>query len=156
MKLRKVKLSFCIALSVGTLYLLWPFINGLGCNFSFVAQSEHIKKIGKCKAGILTAFYEVSGVNASSYNRYLYGVDNDFIYLFRVNKEYVRSVTAPTNTSPLLYRDYHHALKFYSDDRFHVFKYKCVSKDKCYVLTDDAIENIYEVDFEGRRMGGVQ
>lgn len=149
MNVRQIKISSCIVLIAGGIYLLWPFINGLGCNFSFVAQSEHIKQIGKCKAGILTTFYEVSGTNASSYNRYLYGIDSEFIYVFRVNKEHVRSARPPSSNSTL-YRDHHHTLNFYYGDRFHVFKYKCVSKDKCYVLSDDAIENIYEMDFEGR------
>lgn len=148
---KRVGWSFFILLLLSFIYLLRPFINGLGCNFSFVAESEHIKQIGKCRAGILTTYYEVSGVGTSSYNRYFYGVDKDFIYAFRVNKERVdkKDNNDGDNGSSSTYEDHHHAINFYDGDRFYIFKYNCNGSGKCFVMSDDHIENIYELSVNG-------
>ena len=136
-------------LTFSLIYSLRPFINGFGCNFSFVAESEHVKQIGKCKAGILTTYYEVVGAGTASYNRYVYGVDEEFIYAFRVNKERVDKKYSVDRYSAVMH-DYQHAIDFYDGDRFYILKYKCVSAGKCFVMSDNYMDSIYEVYFDGR------
>ncbi|WP_076361085.1 hypothetical protein [Aeromonas hydrophila] len=146
---KRISIFILLIFFMAFIYLFRPFIYGLGCNFSFVAESEHIKQVGKCKAGILTTYYEMPGLGASSYNRYLYGVDGDFIYAFRIKKE---RIDRKGNIDTVLTKlgDHPHAMNFYDGDRIYILKYKCVSAEKCFMMRDDAMENIYEIKFHGR------
>ncbi len=141
---------FCFFLLVlSTIYILMPFINGLGCNFTFKERGEHVVQVGKCKSGVLTAFYKYDGDGKTSYNRYIYGVLGNTFYLIRINKERVVS-HIPIHPSLHFSGDEEHAFNLYDGDRFYISRYFCVSDKKCFVITDDAIENIHEMVFDGR------
>lgn len=145
----KWKLACLLVPLFSTFYILLPFINGLGCNFSFQEKGQHINQIGKCKAGVLTTFYKESGYGNSSYNRYIYGVLGGTFYLIRINKERVEQKNT-FHSSISSNEDYDHAFSLYDGDRLYVSRYICVNERRCFVITDDAIENIYEMIFDGR------
>lgn len=147
--MRKLKLPFILLTVLSALYILFPFINGLGCNFSFQESGEHVKQIGKCKSGVLTTYYQASDYDKSSYNRYIYGVFGNTFYLVRINKERVRGQKIFHDHADLG-KDHEHVFSLYDGDRLYLSKYICISNRKCFVITDDSIENIYEMDFEGR------
>lgn len=149
MKYIRKKTFFLIMLTLVSIYLLGPFINGLGCNYSFVAQSVHIKEIGKCNAGVMSVYYEVSDAKMLSYSRYIYGIDGDYIYLLRIDSDQILGENKESHSSSF-YRDVNHAFNIFDSERFYVFKYKCSVDKKCYLLSNDSMENIYEMNISGR------
>lgn len=55
-------------------FVLYPFINGFGCDFSFTAENERFKINGECKNGILSYVTHFKNTNMLSMRKDLFGV----------------------------------------------------------------------------------
>ncbi|MBW3781451.1 hypothetical protein GL270_09350 [Aeromonas veronii] len=139
---------FVILLPIfSVIYMSWPYINGLGCDFNFSLTSEHIEEVGKCKAGLFTTYAYNKETGVSKYIRYLYGKDNDYIYLFKIDTGEREVIFKEKLTYEV---DYSHAMKFYDGNGLYIAKYKCVSSEMCHLMFSDDIENIYKLGFKGK------
>ncbi|WP_421226361.1 hypothetical protein [Aeromonas jandaei] len=147
----KPKLLFLFLLIILSLLFLFPFLNGLGCNFTYQEKGEHVRDVGKCKLGILTSYYKSFGDSGPSYyNRYVYGAFGGYFYLVRINKERI-AVPQINNHSTNLVVDDEHAFGLYDGDRFYISRYFCDnSVGECLFITDDSIENASKMIFHGR------
>lgn len=146
--MKKVKLLLGCLIIAFSIYLILPFINGLGCNFTFQAKGEHITQIGKCKAGVLTTFYQVPGYGKSSYNRYVYGTLGNTSYLIRINKERLEQRLSHESVKNS-FEDHYHMFSLYDGDMLYINKNICIIDGKCLVITGNPIENVYEMTYEG-------
>lgn len=131
-------------------YVIFPYVNGFGCDFKFSLESEHVKEVGKCKAGIFTSYSHNSVTGSSTYNRYVYGVDRDHVYFYNLSG----GEKANGHSNTFLNRvDYKHAITFYDGEHLYVAKYKCLNKmDKmeCHLIISEDIENVYKFNVDGR------
>jgi len=128
-------------------YIMFPYINGLGCDFNFSLESEHVKEVGKCKAGVFTSYSHNAETKLSTYNRFIYGVDSDYMYFYNLSK----GEKVSSNNNKLVSKvDYEHAMTFYDGDFLYIAKYKCINRFECHLIIGENMENIYKFNVNGR------
>lgn len=130
---------------VFTAYITFPFLNGVGCNFTYTSQSGSIKDIGRCRGGVLTTYYKDSISGHSSYVEYLYGIDSNYIYMVTLSKS-DNTKGAHANS----YSNIHQSLNIYNGDILDVYAYTCSNKSECYWFGDSIFNAIYKMNLDGR------
>lgn len=124
---------------------LYPYLNGVGCDYRFTMKSEHSTYQGKCKSGILTLSSKNDITGDVFYSRYIYGVDSHYMYYFLLGKD-------KYNASGFDKRDmdYLHAVSYRDDDSLYVARYKCLKeKGRCLLFFESEIENIHSLIYSG-------
>lgn len=90
MKQRFIKFAKLFAVFLAFISAFIPFINGLGCNFSFYYEDDRILNHGVCRAGVLDIVITSKVSGSIVRERVLWGVLGDAFYGYIMARESVR------------------------------------------------------------------
>lgn len=104
--LRTIATSKCfvaLLLMVSVVWLLYPFVNGLGCSYRFTHDGELNLQKGKCRSGVLSVYIENKASGRVINKTMLWGKRGSEIYTLFISQREVKPAVATDNQA--LYAD---------------------------------------------------
>lgn len=74
----------------------YPFINGVGCKFTFIHDGKYSLQEGVCKAGILDVYIKNKVDGSVILKKFIWGYSKDYIYTYNVKRQEIK---APNDNS---------------------------------------------------------
>lgn len=73
---------------------IYPFINGLGCKFTFVHDGKYNFQEGVCKYGILDVYIKSKSDGSITLKKFLWGASSSHIYTYYLSQEKIKKPIA--------------------------------------------------------------
>lgn len=124
------------------IYVTYPFVNGLGCDFTADVEDEQRAVHAECFAGNIIQIYREKTTGKTFTTHSIYGRRGDTIFMILLDVEYLDLVSS---TQPSQLYDYIHMPRVMS---FKLFE--SAVDDDDIVLWDSPIMKIYKIKRVGR------
>ncbi|MCF7718068.1 hypothetical protein H9X98_10210 [Aeromonas jandaei] len=147
------KVISTLALSI-LFYQIYPYVNALGCNFTYVMTSQHTSEFGRCNMGVFNSTSKVNDSALAYYSKYIFGVDSDYFYFILWSRKKIPYQPSTPNVDALKkIKDYgfNHAASIYDGDTISIARYKCPTAGECLLFFENEMENIYTLKLSGRQ-----
>ncbi|MFM5636341.1 hypothetical protein ACET5Y_07995 [Aeromonas veronii] len=69
---------------------VYPFINGLGCKFTFIHDGKYNFQEGVCKGGVLNVYIKSKVDGSVILKRFLWGASKNYIYTYSLKQDYIK------------------------------------------------------------------
>lgn len=85
----------------------FPFLNGIGCNFTFTSSNDLIYEKGTCKAGVLSVYIKHKDDNRVILKRMRWGYNGVYVYTYPIanNATNTKELTSGLGSTSLLFDD---------------------------------------------------
>lgn len=70
---------------------IYPFINGVGCKFTFIHDGKYNLQEGVCKAGILDVYIKNKIDGSVFLKRFIWGSSKDHIYTYNIKQQEIKA-----------------------------------------------------------------
>lgn len=84
-----------------------PFLNGIGCNFTFTSNNDLIYEKGTCKGGVLSVYIKHKDDNRVILKRMHWGYNGTYVYTYPIasNATNTKDLTSELGSNSLLFDD---------------------------------------------------
>ncbi|MFT2798882.1 hypothetical protein [Serratia sp. N21D137] len=102
---KRIKPSIVVLIFILFMYVLYPFINGLGCNFKFISESPSISLKGVCHLGRFTLVQKEKETGALIKQVFIFASRGDYMYFIKVNSKIMGDYMAKDVYADEVYRE---------------------------------------------------
>lgn len=69
---------------------IYPFINGLGCKYTYVQDGKYNFQEGVCKGGVLNVYFRSKIDDSVVIKRFLWGVSQNYVYTYQLSQQVIK------------------------------------------------------------------